>query len=211
MAGFLFAGLIGLLPAAPARAATIAYVTIKDFGFTPATVIIKPGWEVRWTNTGKATHTVDTDAGAPAEFSSPQIAPSDSYQRPLSVVGTYRYHCNIHSGMSGTIIVRTNNVPPPPSPAAPSPAASPTATATKSPTPKSTPRRSASPTAAKRTASPTPKAVVTRSPSASPSPTLAAAGDTKDGGGTGAPLAVALLVVLGGLAVLVYQRFVHGT
>lgn len=203
--------MIALLPAVPARSATIAYVSIKNFAFSPATVWVKPGWEVRWTNGGSTGHTVTTDAGAPEEFNSETIQPTSSYQRAFSTIGTYDYRCTIHPGMRGKVIVRTTDVPPPPSPTpSPTPTPKKSATPSASPTPARTRSPSSTPSASKSpSVSPSPKPAQTKAPSVSPSPSLVAA--PKDGGGSGAPVALALVVLLGGISVLVYQRFTHGT
>jgi hypothetical protein len=44
------------------------------------------------------------DAGTPADI--PGINANVSVQRTFTTAGTYRFHCNIHPGMAGSVIVR---------------------------------------------------------------------------------------------------------
>jgi plastocyanin len=59
---------------------------------------------VAWTNDDSAPHTVTADDGS---FSSGNLNPGDSYTYTFTTPGTYAYHCNYHSWMKGTIIVKT--------------------------------------------------------------------------------------------------------
>lgn len=77
-----------------------AGVSIKNFTFT--TTAVKAGSTVTVTNHDPVTHTVTADngtsfnvtvnAGATATFTAP-------------AAGTYKFHCNIHSYMHGTLTV----------------------------------------------------------------------------------------------------------
>lgn len=77
-------------------------VTIKDFEFTPATVTIKVGDTVTWTNNGPSTHTVTADDGS---FASGNLW-GDTFSHTFQTVGTFTYHCAISRFMTGTVIVR---------------------------------------------------------------------------------------------------------
>jgi plastocyanin len=77
-------------------------VSIVDFGFDPVTLTITKGTKVRWTNTGNVTHTSTSTTGA---WDSGSIAPDDAFTRRFKKVGTFRYHCTIHTQMRGKIVV----------------------------------------------------------------------------------------------------------
>jgi plastocyanin len=83
---------------APASAA----MTISGFQFS--SVEVAAGGQVTVTNQDSAPHTVTSDDGA---FDTGNIGggSSTTFTAP-SQPGTYQFHCNIHSGMSGTLTVR---------------------------------------------------------------------------------------------------------
>jgi plastocyanin len=78
-------------------------VTIASFAFGPASLTVKVGTTVTWTNNDSVTHTVTADAGA---FASGPLAPGQSFQFTFRKAGTYTYHCSIHPTMTATIIVQ---------------------------------------------------------------------------------------------------------
>lgn len=80
-----------------------AAVTIQNFAFSPATLTIKSGTTVTWTNMDSAPHTVTSDSGA---FSSPQLSNGGSFSFTFNTAGTYSYHCSNHPYMKGTITVQ---------------------------------------------------------------------------------------------------------
>lgn len=80
-------------------------ILIQNFAFSPATLAIKTGTTVTWTNRDSVTHTIAPDAGAPAGFGSGSLAPGASYQFTFTSPGTYAYHCSIHPSMKGTVVV----------------------------------------------------------------------------------------------------------
>lgn len=77
-------------------------VTIKGFTYTPATLTIKVGTTVKWTNNDSVTHTVISDTGL---FDSGELASGDSYSFTFTQAGTFAYHCAMHPGMVASIIV----------------------------------------------------------------------------------------------------------
>jgi amicyanin len=91
-------------PGAPA-AGTNA-ISIKNFAFSPATLTVKTGTTVTWTNDDSAPHTVVSDDGAPVAFTSPSLATGASYPFTFTQAGTYAYHCSIHPSMKGTVVVQ---------------------------------------------------------------------------------------------------------
>jgi plastocyanin len=78
-------------------------VTIMNFAFSPATLTLKTGTKVTWTNKDTVTHTVTADQGA---FNSGLLSPGNSFSFTFTKAGTYSYHCNIHHSMMATIIVQ---------------------------------------------------------------------------------------------------------
>jgi len=76
-------------------------VTIQNFAFSPASLTIKVGTTVTWTNKDSVTHTVNS-----ATFNSGNIAPREKFQFTFSSPGTYAYSCGIHPSMKGTIVVQ---------------------------------------------------------------------------------------------------------
>lgn len=80
---------------------------VKMFDFYPgydyAHIQINQGDTVRWTNIGEVEHNVMADTG---EFDSGYVQPGESYTVTFTFPGTYRYHCDIHSGwMEGSVTV----------------------------------------------------------------------------------------------------------
>lgn len=70
--------------------------------FTPQTVDIRAGGVVTWTF-GALTHNVNfSTAGAPANI---PTTTNNSVSRTFAAAGVYPYECNIHAGMSGTVVV----------------------------------------------------------------------------------------------------------
>jgi plastocyanin len=77
-----------------------------SIAFTPATLTVDAGAIVTFAF-GSLGHNVtfDTpDAATPADI--PGINANVNVARTFSTAGTYRYHCTIHPGMSGSVVVR---------------------------------------------------------------------------------------------------------
>ena len=72
-----------------------------SFGFSPATLTIRPGTTVTWKNMSLAPHTVTSDDGQ--TFDSGNIAPGGTFTFKFTVAGSYPYHCNIHPYMRATV------------------------------------------------------------------------------------------------------------
>jgi plastocyanin len=70
--------------------------------FSPATVDIATGGTVTWTFQALHNVTFDPAAGAPANIADRS---SGSEQRTFAQTGSFSYHCTIHAGMSGTVVV----------------------------------------------------------------------------------------------------------
>jgi plastocyanin len=101
--GVLLAGLVVAAPAADA--ATIKTVTMTNsLTFMPTTVTVKRGTVVKWVNpkTSFFTHTTTSNTG----LWNHTVLKGGSFQRTFNKAGTFKYHCNIHTGMHGTIVVK---------------------------------------------------------------------------------------------------------
>ncbi len=78
-------------------------VTIQNFAFSPATLTVKAGDTVVWTNQDSSSHTVVSDSGS--EIASGTLPQGGTYSHTFNSAGTYDYHCGIHQNMKGKIIV----------------------------------------------------------------------------------------------------------
>ncbi|MEN8041582.1 MAG: cupredoxin family copper-binding protein [Actinomycetota bacterium] len=78
-------------------------VVIDNFEFTPASLDVKVGDTVTWTNNQDTTHTVDSsvDGG----WSSGVLEPGDTFSFTFTEAGSFPYHCSIHPAMIGDIQV----------------------------------------------------------------------------------------------------------
>lgn len=77
-------------------------VSIANFAFDPASVTVKVGDTVTWTNNDSTTHTITGDGG----LNSGDVAPGSTYSKTFDKAGTYSYHCSIHKTMTGTVVVQ---------------------------------------------------------------------------------------------------------
>jgi plastocyanin len=86
-----------------ANAVATDSVEIKNFAFSPATIKVKVGTTVTWTNKDSASHTVTSDSSdGPA---SPAIAQNGTYKFTFKKAGTFNYICTIHPDMKATVVV----------------------------------------------------------------------------------------------------------
>ncbi len=77
-------------------------VTIQNFAFNPASITVRAGDTVVWTNKDPMGHTITGNNGGP---SSQTINANGTYSFTFNNVGTFDYHCSIHPSMKGTVIV----------------------------------------------------------------------------------------------------------
>jgi plastocyanin len=82
----------------PARAEFLG-----DRAYTPDNLDVTVGTSVTWTNTDSTSHTSTSDG---AGWNSGTIAPGGRFSVVLQTAGTFHYHCSIHPGMVGTVVVR---------------------------------------------------------------------------------------------------------
>lgn len=78
-------------------------ITIANMSFGPSSLSVKVGTTVTWKNNDGFAHTVTSDDGA--SFNSGNLAGGASFSYTTKTAGTFDYHCTIHSGMTGTLIV----------------------------------------------------------------------------------------------------------
>ena len=76
-------------------------VTITNFAFQPATLTVKVGTSVTWTNRDEEPHTVVGNG-----LKSPVLGNAGStYSYTFTTAGSYSYNCSIHPFMHGTVVV----------------------------------------------------------------------------------------------------------
>ncbi|MBI5700485.1 cupredoxin domain-containing protein [Candidatus Saganbacteria bacterium] len=81
-----------------------ASINIAGSAFSPGSLTITAETTVIWTNNDAAVHTA-TSTNGPASFDSGNISNGGTYSHKFTTVGTYSYRCNIHTTMTGTVIV----------------------------------------------------------------------------------------------------------
>jgi len=84
-------------PPAPAGAVRVGIV---NFSFTPASITVKVGQPIQWTNGDAVAHTVDFSGDT-----SKVLNRGDIYTKIFSRPGVYPYICSIHPFMHGTVTV----------------------------------------------------------------------------------------------------------
>lgn len=77
-------------------------ITISGMAF-PANTTVKKGTVVKWYNGDSMAHTVTSDDGT--SFDSGNLAAGATFSYTANTVGSFKYHCNYHSGMKGTLTV----------------------------------------------------------------------------------------------------------
>jgi plastocyanin len=77
-------------------------VKIDNFSFTPATLTVKAGTQITWTNADDIPHTVVSDS---QEFKSKVLDTNETFTFTPSKPGTYSYFCSIHPKMTGKVVV----------------------------------------------------------------------------------------------------------
>lgn len=120
LAVWLIAGCLALLPSCspvlqtsggPANTSSSSgtmintgnYTAIADFFFSPSTLTVASNTTVHWTNTGSAPHTVTSVLGQ--SYNSGNMANGAGFMVTFIQPGTNMYHCTIHPGMTGKVVV----------------------------------------------------------------------------------------------------------
>ena len=81
---------------------TRAQISIKNIAFKPATVTIKAGQSVVWTNNDDRDHTVEADDGS---FKSGKLGAGETYAHAFPKKGKFTYGCSYHPRMKGVVVV----------------------------------------------------------------------------------------------------------
>jgi plastocyanin len=89
--------------AALAPQAMAATVKIDNFSFSPATLEIKAGTTVTWTNADDIPHTVVSDDKM---FKSKALDTDDKFSFKFDKPGSYPYFCSLHPKMTAKVIVQ---------------------------------------------------------------------------------------------------------
>jgi plastocyanin len=88
---------------APAAAAGVVAVSMKQIKFVPDHITAKVGQTIKWTNDDPFAHTVTAKSGA--TFDSGPVNAGATYTFKPTKAGTINYVCTIHPNQSGTITV----------------------------------------------------------------------------------------------------------
>ena len=80
----------------------VVRVTIHNFTFQPARLVVSAGTRVVWTNTDSDPHTVVSAKGL---WASEALDTDGSFARAFKSVGAFPYYCGIHPMMQGTVTV----------------------------------------------------------------------------------------------------------
>lgn len=79
----------------------VTEVAAKDNRFTPAAIQVPAGTEVTWKfEDGLVPHDVKA-----AGFSSGEPRRKGTFTHTFAQPGTYAYHCTVHDGMTGRVVV----------------------------------------------------------------------------------------------------------
>jgi len=78
-------------------------VTIQNFAYSPATITVKAGDSITWTNQDSVGHSATADDNS---FDTGVLPQGQSKSITFSKAGTYTYHCSVHPTMKGTVVVQ---------------------------------------------------------------------------------------------------------
>jgi plastocyanin len=92
-----------MLLAASGNAADAPAVRIANDSFQPASLTVVAGQTVTFTNADDDAHTVTAADGA---FDSKGLDTGGVWRHAFAKPGTYRYFCELHPFMKGTIVVK---------------------------------------------------------------------------------------------------------
>lgn len=86
----------------PATGGNVKTINISGMAF-PATTTVAKGTSITWKNGDSFAHTVTSDDGN--TFSSGNLAAGASFTFVANTAGTFKYHCEYHVGMTGSLVV----------------------------------------------------------------------------------------------------------
>ena len=87
----------------PTDGRSAVQVIMANRSYDPPQVTVKVGDTVTWVNQDTPKHDVVADNG---EFKSNLFDKGGTFSFTLTKTGTYPYHCSIHPGMVGTVVVQ---------------------------------------------------------------------------------------------------------
>ena len=91
---------------APDAPVATTVVAIQNFAFSPATITVKAGSTVTWTNRDEDPHNVTAQSGGTSgPFHSPALSTGQSYRYTFTALGRFDYLCTIHPFMTATVLV----------------------------------------------------------------------------------------------------------
>jgi plastocyanin len=83
--------------------AGVATVTIASFRYSPRTIRLRSGGEVRWVNADAVSHTATGPDGD--GFDTGTLGPGEAKSVPFRDTGRFSYTCSLHPFMKGTVVV----------------------------------------------------------------------------------------------------------
>ena len=94
----------GAAPAVdPASAAQPGSIAIRNFMFSPMSLVVPAGATVSWTNYDPEPHTIRS---VDDTFRSGALDQNETFSHRFDQPGSYRYACSIHPQMVATIVVK---------------------------------------------------------------------------------------------------------
>lgn len=93
------------LPSTEPAASAHYSVQMSNYAFAPASLTVKEGDTITWTNQDTAPHTVTTTSG-PESLNSPYLSKGQSWSHTFTQPGMYMYYCTVHPDMRAELIVQ---------------------------------------------------------------------------------------------------------
>ena len=78
-------------------------VKIDNFSFSPQTITVPAGTQVRWTNGDDIPHAVVSEDKI---VKSKVLDTDEQFTYAFTKPGTYKYFCSLHPKMTGTVVVQ---------------------------------------------------------------------------------------------------------
>ncbi len=78
-------------------------IKIENFAYSPQSITVPVGTEIKWTNMDSIQHNVVSDEGS--ELGSALLSKGESFSHVFTAPGTYAYHCGPHPRMTAVVIV----------------------------------------------------------------------------------------------------------
>jgi len=71
--------------------------------FAASSTSVNKGTTVTWKNNDNMAHTITADDNS---FDSGNLTPGQTFSHTFGATGTVSYHCQIHPGMKGNVVVK---------------------------------------------------------------------------------------------------------